>query len=253
MSNQKEKLFTDFPPVSTEEWMEVITKDLKGADFQKKLVWKTNEGFNVNPFYRAENIEGLAQVTNLPGQFPYVRSTRKENVWYVRQDIDVKDYAEANKKALMLLEKGVTSLGFHLPKNNLSAENLALLLNGIAPEKVELNFRTCISKTDELARLVVAYLTSQNLDLLNCYGSIEYDPFRKILKKGVDVPNWIDDAVEMVKITAPLPRYRSLSVTGNLLNDAGAYSYQELGFSLSYGNQLLGALIEGSCRHDCEN
>lgn len=244
MSNQKEKLFTDFPPVSTEEWMEVITKDLKGADFQKKLVWKTNEGFNVNPFYRAENIEGLAQVTNLPGQFPYVRSTRKENVWYVRQDIDVKDYAEANKKALMLLEKGVTSLGFHLPKNNLSAENLALLLNGIAPEKVELNFRTCISKTDELARLVVAYLTSQNLDLLNCYGSIEYDPFRKILKKGVDVPNWIDDAVEMVKITAPLPRYRSLSVTGNLLNDAGAYSYQELGFSLSYGNQLLGALIE---------
>lgn len=36
MSNQKEKLFTDFPPVSTEEWMEVITKDLKGADFQKK-------------------------------------------------------------------------------------------------------------------------------------------------------------------------------------------------------------------------
>ena len=67
------------------------------------------------------------------------------------------DYAEANKKALMLLEKGLRH-GFHLPKNNLS-ENLALLLNGIAPEKVELNFRTCISKTDELARLVVAYLT----------------------------------------------------------------------------------------------
>ena len=34
MSNQREKLFTDFPPVSTEEWMEVVTKDLKGADFQ---------------------------------------------------------------------------------------------------------------------------------------------------------------------------------------------------------------------------
>lgn len=244
MSDQKEKLFTDFPPVSTEEWMEVINKDLKGADFQKRLVWKTNEGFNVNPFYRAENIEGFSSAGNLPGQFPYVRGTRKDNVWYVRQDIDVNDYAEANKKALSLLEKGVTSLGFHLPKNNLSAENLKVLLNGIAPDKVELNFRTCISKTHELARLVVAYVTSQNLDLLRCFGSIEYDPFRKILKKGVDVPNWMDDAAEMVKITASLPRYRSISITGNLLNDAGAYSYQELGFSLSYGNQVLGALIE---------
>ena len=244
MSNQKEKLFADFPPVSTERWMEVITADLKGADFQKRLVWRTNEGFNVNPFYRAENIEGFLSTGNLPGQFPYVRSTRKDNVWYVRQDIDVKDYAEGNKKALSLLERGVTSFGFHLPKNNLSAENLEILLDGIAPDKVELNFKTCISKTHEMARLVVAYVTSKNLNVLECFGSIEYDPFRKILKKGMDVPNWADDAAEMVKITAPLPRYRSISVTGNLLNDAGAYSYQELGFSLSYGNQVLGALIE---------
>ncbi len=31
MANQKEKLFSDFPPVSTEEWMAKITADLKGA------------------------------------------------------------------------------------------------------------------------------------------------------------------------------------------------------------------------------
>lgn len=49
MANQKEKLFSDFPPISTEEWMAKITADLKGADFEKKLVWRTNEGFNVNP------------------------------------------------------------------------------------------------------------------------------------------------------------------------------------------------------------
>ena len=244
MSNQKGKLFTDFPPVTTQEWMEVVTKDLKGADFQKRLVWKTNEGFNVNPFYRAQDIEGFLSTENLPGQFPYVRGTRKDNVWYIRQDIDVTDYLEANRYALDLLSKGVTSLGFSLPKNNLSAENMKTLLEGIAPDKVELNFRTCISKTHELAGLVVEYITSQGLNVLECFGSIEYDPFRKILKKGIDVPNWANDAEEMVKITAPLPRYRSLSVTGNMFNDAGAYSYQELGYSLSYANQILGALIQ---------
>ncbi len=59
MANQKEKLFSNFPPISTEEWMAKIVADLKGADFEKKLVWKTNEGFNVNPFYRSEDLEGL--------------------------------------------------------------------------------------------------------------------------------------------------------------------------------------------------
>ncbi len=244
MSKQREKLFTDFPPVSTEEWMDVVTKDLKGADFQKRLVWKTNEGFPVNPFYRAEDIAGSRAAENLPGQFPYVRSTRKDNKWYVRQEIDVQDYAEANKKAVALLERGITSFGFHLPKNALSAENLGILLNGIAPDKVELNFSTCISRTIDMARLVVDYVTSRGLNLMECFGSIEFDPFRKILKKGVDEPQWVEKAVEMVKITAPLPRYRAITVTGNRMNDAGAYSYQELGYSLSYGNQVLSELIE---------
>lgn len=244
MSNQREKLFTGFPPVSTEEWMDVITKDLKGADFQKRLVWRTNEGFNVNPFYRAEDIEGSLVAENLPGQFPYVRSTRKDNKWYVRQEINVKNFAEANSKALTLLEKGVTSLGFRLPKNELSAENLAILLQGIAPDKVELNFSTCISRTIELARLVVEYIQSQNLNVMECFGAIEFDPFRKILKKGIDEPDWVEKAVEIVKIGASLPRYRAITVSGDRMNDAGAYSYQELGYSLSYGNQVLSALIE---------
>lgn len=244
MSNQKEKLFTDFPAVTTDQWMEVVTRDLKGADFQKRLVWRTNEGFNVNPFYRADDIEEFLTKDNLPGQFPYVRGTRKDNVWYVRQEIAVSDYAEANKKAKSLLERGVNSFGFYLPKNNLSVENLGVLLDGISPDKVELNFNTCISKIKELAEIVVAYIKSLNLNLLECHGSIGYDPFRLILKKGVDTPKWIDQAVEIVNITSALPRYRSVMITGNLFNDAGAYSFQELGFSLAYANQLLGALIE---------
>ena len=50
--------------------------------------------------------------------------------------------------------------------------------------------------------------------------------------------------MEIAKITAPLPRYRAITITGNRMNDAGAYSYQELGYSLSYGNQVLEGLIE---------
>lgn len=37
----------------------MITGRPKGADYERKLVWKTGEGFNVRPYYRAENLEGI--------------------------------------------------------------------------------------------------------------------------------------------------------------------------------------------------
>ena len=72
-----EKLFAEFPPVTTEQWEEVINKDLKGADYDKKLVWKTQEGFNVRPYYRAENLAGLEFLDSEPGQFPFVRGVQE--------------------------------------------------------------------------------------------------------------------------------------------------------------------------------
>ena len=70
MANTKsEKLFTEFPPVPTEKWEEVITADLKGADYERKLVWKTGEGFNVRPYYRAENLEGIKFLGSQAGEF----------------------------------------------------------------------------------------------------------------------------------------------------------------------------------------
>ena len=112
MADSKEKLFSDFLPVSTEKWMEKITADLKGADFEKKLVWKTNEGFKVKPFYRQEDLQNLKTTEGLPGEFPYLRGTKKDNTWFVRQDIKVDNAKDANAKALDVLMKGVDSIGF---------------------------------------------------------------------------------------------------------------------------------------------
>ena len=52
MANKRERLFGDFPPVSKEQWLEKVTVDLKGASFDKRLVWRTPEGFNLKPMYR---------------------------------------------------------------------------------------------------------------------------------------------------------------------------------------------------------
>src|SRR5262245_58306738 len=71
-------LASDFPPVATGEWEAAIQKDLKGADYEKKLVWRTDEGISVRPYYRRENLSELeAQLQTAPGQFPFVRGTGK--------------------------------------------------------------------------------------------------------------------------------------------------------------------------------
>ena len=59
----KQHIFSDFPPVSRQQWVEKAVQDLKGADFTKKLVWNTYEGFSVQPFYTAEDIQSIAEFT----------------------------------------------------------------------------------------------------------------------------------------------------------------------------------------------
>jgi methylmalonyl-CoA mutase len=58
-SSEKLNLAGEFPAVPTSEWEEAIAKDLKGADYEKKLVWRTEEGIAVRPYYRKENLAGL--------------------------------------------------------------------------------------------------------------------------------------------------------------------------------------------------
>ncbi len=78
-------LAQDFPPVSTEAWEAAIAKDLKGADYEKKLVWRTEEGIAVRPYYRKEALAGLeAQLRTAPGSSPFVRGTGRS--WEIAQD-----------------------------------------------------------------------------------------------------------------------------------------------------------------------
>ena len=232
MAELKEKLFSEFAPVSTEEWMAKITADLKGVPFEKKLVWKTGEGFNVNPFYRAEDIEGLKTTESLPGEFPYVRGTKKDNDWKVRQNIEVCCFKGANEKALDLLTKGVTSLGFIIKGDEVNEENIATLLEGICPASVELNFNTCNCKAEKLIGILADYFKGKGVDAEKCYGSVNYDAFKKPLVKGKENSEWVEGAAAVLKAGQALPNYRVLAVNAFLFNNAGAYISQELGYEL---------------------
>lgn len=240
----KENLFDKFPPISTEEWKNKVVADLKGADFDKKLVWRTNEGFNVNPMYRAEDTVDFKTTDSLPGEYPYIRGTKTDNEWLTRQDIEVENVDEANAKALDILNKGVDSLGFKLKAEDITEEGISRLLKGICPECVELNFSSCVKNSVKLAETLVAYFKSQNADLEKLHGSINFTPFKRMLKKGRDFAEYADKAAELLKAIAPLPHYRVLAVDAVLLNNAGSFISQELGFALAWGNEWMAALTD---------
>ena len=245
MADSKEKLFSDFSPVTTEQWMEKVTADLKGADFEKKLVWKTNEGFKVKPFYRKEDLEGLKTTDALPGEFPYLRGNKKDNnEWLVRQEIRVDDVKEANAKALDILNKGIDSLSFHVKAKELNAAYLEMLLEGICAECVELNFSTCQGHVVDLANLLVEYFQKKGYDLNKLHGSINFDYLNKMLVKGKEKGSLVDTAKALIAATAALPEYRVINVNALTLNNAGAYIYQELGYALAWGNEYMNQLTE---------
>ncbi len=245
MSNNKEKLFGEFAAPSKQEWLDKIQVDLKGADFDKKLVWRTDEGFSMQPFYTREDVKGLKTQQSMPGEFPFVRGNKKnDNTWYVRQNIEVQDAKAANAKALDILNKGVDSLGFHIPGKILSAEVIENLLEGICCECVELNFTSCKRKSVELAKMLTAYFEKKGYDKEKIVGSIDWDPIEKIAIKGQDTTELLALAPQLVEALKDYPKFRCVTVNALSLVNAGAYISQELGYALAWGNEYLNEMVE---------
>lgn len=240
MAEKKELLFDQFPPVSTEEWRAKVEADLKGAPFDKKLVWRTNEGFNLQPMYRAEDIKDFDTTNSLPGEYPYVRGIKMDNEWLSRQEIIADTPEKANEIALDVLGKGVNSLGFKVK----DAADIATLLNGVDLGKVEINLVCCPKKAIAVATALVDYIKANGAES-SFRGSVSFNPFKKALKHGQPFPGDIAQmGAEMVKIAAPVEGLRVLSVDSEMLSNAGAYIFQELGYALAWGAEWLTLLTE---------
>ena len=248
MAEKKEKLFDQFPAVTTEEWRAKVDADLKGVPFEKKLVWRTNEGFNVQPMYRAEDIEDLKTTDTLPGEFPFVRGTRDNNNWLTRQEILESDPVKANEVALDVLTKGVNSLGFKVAEPTLAT--VETLLKGIDIAAVEINFTCCPGKALALAEALVEYIKKNNA-AESFRGSIDYNPLRPAFRHGKNIPaDAIETAAKLIAAVKDVPALRVLAVDSVMLNSAGAYIFQELGYALAWGAEWMTKLTDAGLSAD---
>ena len=245
MEERETRLFADFAPVATEEWENKINADLKGQDYEKALVWKTYEKFNVSPYYRSENLENLKYLDNLPGEFPFVRGNNKSNnEWLVRQDILVSDFETANKKALNILNKGVNSLGFVFGScDKISKNDMATLLKDICIEAVEINF-VCGCENSNCAVEFAEFVANENLDSNKVFASISTDPIASFVLKGKLETAAFENLKTLIEKTRTLKYFRVIGVNGKIFANSGSSIVQELAFSLAQGAEYLTQLTE---------
>ncbi|NTW34305.1 MAG: methylmalonyl-CoA mutase small subunit, partial [Bacteroidetes bacterium] len=243
----KTKLFTEFPPVSTKDWEEKINTDLKGADYEKKLVWKTTEGISLKPYYRAEDLEKLDYLNVSPSEYPYTRGNKKDNNnWEIRQDIVESNPEEANKIAINAISRGAEAIGFNA-KDVIDANDIRVLLNNIDLTKTSIHFVSATS-FPVIYNLFFEEIKRQNIDVKSIRGGFNFDSISYFLLYGKYYASQDNNFIEAASLTnntiGNIPNFKSITINGQYYHNAGATIVQELAFSLASANEYLIKLIE---------
>jgi len=246
---ERPKLFSEFPPVKTEEWEKKIREDLKGADYDQKLLWRTNDKMVFRPYYRKEDLPELKYLDPLPGQYPFVRGNKvSNNDWEIRQNIIVRSFSTANKMALALLEKGITSPGFILKGMIPETEKqLEKLIAGIDVQTIPIHF-FIDSNDHSILKLLSALIRKKGLNPALVKGSLNLDPLGFLFQTGRFHQDKKKDMYALKKAiefaSSALPSFRILTVNASIFHNAGASISQELAFAIAAGTEYLALLTE---------
>lgn len=236
------KLFNEFPPISTSQWEEAINKDLKGADYEKKLVWKTAEGFSVRPYYRAEDLKNIKHLDSNPGEFPFLRGTKKDNNWLVRQTIAVNSPEEANKTAINALMRGADSICFAISTKEFNAEDMNTLLSGIELTAIEINFKGC--GIGNIANLFMENISTLDIAKDSVKASFSIDPIINFSLKGKMCKGAMEKVKNLITKYKDYKSVRFITVNGDTFINSGSTTVQELALSLSAAHDYLVTLME---------
>ena len=205
-------LFNEFIGTSSAAWKQKIQADLKGADYNETLLWKTNEGITVKPFYSKEDR------TNTKLDLP-------KKGFNICQTIFIDNEKIANSLALDALRRGATSIQFISTKTF----NCSLLLQNIDITKILIYFKFQFLNPIflvELSKFIHPNKTFIQLDIIG-----------NLAENG----NWFLNLNEDFKqLDCILKSNKNcISVSADLYQNAGATIVQELAYTLAHANEYL--------------
>ncbi len=251
MQSEKEtRLFDQFPPVTLEEWRSKIEADLKGADYEKKLVWQTGEGFSVDPIYSRENLKGLEYLQSEPGAFPFNRGNRTgSNEWDIRQNISYRnDPKEANRQILEALERGASSIGIIFAQGSrLEKDDFYRLLQDVYIQCVPLHFFG-YHPHRELYTWLKSLSALQGVKADELGGSLGVRPLGELTERG-SLEGGTESALDKLaatlqEVAAGSPGLKVIDIYGAIFQNAGSSLSQELAISLAMANTYIASMEE---------
>ena len=210
-------LFNDFEGVSSKAWKQKIQVDLKGADYNDTLIWKTNEGIDVKPFYHPDEFESLPDV-----------SSSNAAHWKICQAIVVSEAKAANLKAIDAINRGAETILFNIESETISAEDL---LKNIDLDKIPVDVKCNF--------LSEAFVEKLNTVTRQSHTSVQTDIIGNLAKTG----NWYNNIKDdHSKFEAIVKNTNQLSIDLSLYQNAGATIVQQLAYGLAHANEYLNHL-----------
>jgi methylmalonyl-CoA mutase len=238
------RLAADFPPQDADAWIALVDKVLKGRPFDT-LVSTTADGIRVPPLYTRDAAPGAADEAGFPGADPYTRGAhaapRPHGLWDVRARVDHPDPAEANRRALQDLERGVTSLHVRWDEGT----DLARVLDGVHLDLAPV----VLDAGDDVLRAVDALTrlwSDRGLDPADVRGGYGADPIGTLAGRGGDperVGHHLGVLGRLAAVAAAeAPGVRSVTVDATPVHEAGGSEAQELAYLLATGAAALRAM-----------
>lgn len=242
------KLFEDFQEIPSQQWNDLVIKDLKGEDFEKKLVWAVTDEIKIKPYYRKEDLSDLQYLEAFQKHQSNLENKVNSNQWEIRQDIYIDDIISANNTAIDALKKGADAICFNTKNIEFNNQNeFSELLNNIDIESIAVHFLSG-EKSWNILQLLSEEIKKQKLNKNKIKGSINYDFVGCLTTKGIFFTDEKSDISDLKKAIVfckeNLPEYKIISVCGNYLHNAGASVLQELAYSLNIGNEYLEKLTD---------
>jgi methylmalonyl-CoA mutase len=188
--------FSEFPPVSKDEWLRQIAKDLKGRPLEE-LDWQIGDDLKVSPFVHAEDFAA--------SPLPF---SDEANNWEICEDVFVNERVAANRQALEALEGGAGGLRFIFEKMPDAAvfeqvfEKIHLDFIGLhfAGPGVAENPGAILGNLERLAK-------QKGISTQNLRGSLGYDP---AVKAGIIDWRYLVDLAVFAK--EKFPQFRLVTV-----------------------------------------
>lgn len=253
-ANPALNLLDEFPPLEDAAWRAAVDADLKGADFDKKLVWQTWEGLRVQPYYRAGDTDSLGYLESAPGQSPWHRGRSPQgNSWTILQEILQRDPAEANRAARQALDSGAEGICFVSEPtaagvrgvNLQSLEQMRALIRDLPLYRSGFHFRAGANALPVLANFLAA-LQAAKADPRDIQGSVDYDPLGVLAVDG-EIPGSREEIFfELSNVLEAaeqrMPGFKVLSIQAVPWLEAGGSAVQEVAFALAALTEYLTAL-----------